>query len=355
MSEDSMLAVVKVRPERGGMEIREVPIPSVGSGDVLIRVEATSICGTDLHIWQWVQPWSERIRVPHIIGHEFAGVVEKVGDQVTHIVPGDHVSAETHIVCGTCMQCRTGQAHVCRNVSIIGIDVPGSFAQYIAIPASNAWVNPPDMPHHIASVQEPFGNAVHTALSTSLTGQKVLVTGCGPIGLMVIGIAKVAGAAAIYATDPQPYRRELAKKMGADEVFDSSGPSYRDWIREKTGWLGVDVLLEMSGAAQAINDGLELVRNGGYVAFLGLPSEQKVGLDVSNAIVLRGITVYGVAGRKIYETWFQTRRLLDPANPRKVDVEPVITHHLPLKEFEKGFELMEKGKCGKVVLYPWKD
>jgi threonine 3-dehydrogenase len=346
----TMLAVVKSRPEPDGLELQEVPIPPVGSKDILVRVMATSICGTDVHIWKWTLPWSKRVKLPHIIGHEFSGVVEESGEQISHIVPGDRVSAETHIVCGTCDQCRTGNSHICETVKIIGVDTPGSFAQYVAFPAENAIVNPPTLPHKIATIQEPFGNAVHTALSTNLAGKTVLITGCGPIGLMSIGIAKAVGAIAVFATDINPYRIDLARKMEADLVINPQETNVTEMIMANTGWKGVDVLLEMSGNHHALIEGLSLVKNGGFAALLGLP-EGNVPLDVSNLIVLKGITVYGVAGRLMYESWQQTSKLLDAG---RVDISPLIRpeHQLPLEAFREGLEIMAAGQCGKVILYP---
>jgi threonine 3-dehydrogenase len=344
---EKMRAVVKARPTPGA-EMEMVDIPQVGPREVLVRVKATSICGTDLHIYNW-DPWARsRIKPPMVIGHEFAGEIVELGDGVATLELGDYVSAETHIVCNICYQCRTGEAHICEDVSIIGVDRPGSFAEYVSIPEENAWLNPPDMPPEVASIQEPFGNAVHTALSTELAGKTVLITGCGPIGLMAIGIAKAAGAAAVYATEVVPYRLELASRIAVDLLLNPSEVDVVGQIMTATSGLGVDVLLEMSGNPSAIHEGFAVLRSGGYAALLGL-LPKPMELDLNNEIIFKGATVYGVAGRQIWQTWYQTRALL---NSGAVDVGPIITHRLPLEDFEQGLKLMSTGQCGKVVLLP---
>ena len=344
---ETMRAVIKA--EAGpGAEMAIVDIPQVGPGEVLVKVKGTSICGTDLHIYNW-DPWARsRVKPPMVLGHEFAGEIVVLGEGVTTLELGDYVSAETHIVCNVCYQCRTGEAHICKNVSIIGVDRPGSFAEYINIPEENAWLNPPDMPPEVAAVQEPFGNAVHTALSTELAGKTVLVTGCGPIGLMSIGIARAVGAAAIYATEVIPYRLTLASRVKADMVLNPTEVDVVSEIMTATDELGVDVLLEMSGNPSAIHEGFAVLRTGGYAALLGLLSEP-IELDLNDEIIFKGATVYGVSGRKMWETWYQTRALLSSG---AVDVSPIITHQLPLEEFEQGLKLMSRGECGKVVLFP---
>ncbi len=344
---EKMRAVVKAEAAPGA-EMSMVPVPEVGSGEVLVKVKATSICGTDVHIYNW-DPWARsRIKPPMVFGHEFAGEVVKLGKRVSTLELGDYVSAETHIVCNVCLQCRTGEAHICKDVSIIGVDRPGCFAEYISIPEGNAWLNPPDMPPEVASIQEPFGNAVHTALSTELAGKTVLVTGCGPIGLMAIGIAKAAGAAAVYATEVAPYRLALASRMGADLILDPRETDVVSEILTATDGLGVDVLLEMSGNPSAIHEGFAVLRSGGYAALLGLTSGP-LEIDLNEEIIFKAATVYGVSGRRIWKTWYQTRTLLSSG---AVDVRPVITHQLPLEEFEQGLRLMSAGQCGKVVLFP---
>lgn len=344
---EKMRAVMKTQAGHGA-EMAMVDVPQVGRGEVLVKVKATSICGSDVHIYDWDSWVPSRIKPPMVFGHEFAGEIVELGEGVTTLKVGDFVSAETHVVCNVCHQCRAGQAHICKDVSIIGVDRPGCFAEYVAIPYENAWLNPADMLPEIASIQEPFGNAVHTALSTELVGKAVLVTGCGPIGLMAISIAKAAGAEAVFCTEVVPYRLELASRMGADRVLNPTELDVVGEIMTATDGVGVGVLLEMSGNPSAIQEGLAALRGGGYAALLGLPS-MPVELDVSSQIVFKGITVYGVSGRKIWNTWHQTRALLSSG---VVDLGPLVTHRLSLDEFEEGLTLMSTGQCGKVVLFP---
>ena len=347
MVPESMWALVKRRPESGASYMR-VPTPRIEPRDVLVKVRATTICGTDLHIYRW-DAWAQsRIRTPMVFGHELSGEVVAVGAEVTNAQLGDFVSAETHIVCGQCYQCRTGQPHICRNVQIIGVDRPGCFAEYVALPAANLWHNHPGLPPAIASAQEPFGNAVHTAMATSLTARDVLVTGCGPIGLFAIGIARASGARRIFATDVNPLRLELACTMGASDPLISSGDVARSII-EATGGEGADVLLEMSGHPSALNQGFSALRYGGFAAILGIPSKPVPEFDLANHIIFKGVTVYGVSGRKMFDTWYQTSALLVTG---KVDVRPIITHHLPLADYEQAFDLMISGAAAKVALYP---
>ncbi len=343
----TMWAVVKARAEAGA-ELQTVPVPKIGPRDVLVKVRATTICGTDLHIYRW-DPWAQsRIRPPLVFGHEFAGDIVAVGDEVTTVKVGDFVSGETHIICGHCYPCRTGQYHICRNVKIIGVDRPGCFAEYVALPASNAWRNEPELDPAIAAAQEPFGNAVHTALSTDLATKTVLITGCGPIGLFAVGIARAAGASRIFATDVNPGRLEMATAMGATDPLDARGAVAAE-ILQVTDGNGVDVLLEMSGNAVAINQGFQSLRYGGYAALLGLPGRPIDNFDLANHIVFKGAMVYGVSGRKMYETWYQTRALLGAG---RVDIRPIITHRLPLDAFGEAFEMMIKGDAAKVALFP---
>ena len=347
MIPETMQAVVKARAEAGA-ELQTVPIPKIGPRDVLVKVRATTICGTDLHIYRW-DPWAQsRIRPPMVFGHEFAGDIVAVGDEVTTVNVGDFISGETHIICGHCYPCRTGQHHICRNVQIIGVDRPGCFAEYVALPASNAWRNDPRLDPAIAAAQEPFGNAVHTALSTDLATKTVLITGCGPIGLFAVGIARAAGASRIFATDVNLGRLEMASAMGATDPLDGRGDVAAQ-ILQATAGNGVDVLLEMSGNATAINQGFRALRYGGYAALLGLPGRPIDNFDLANHIVFKGATVYGVSGRKMYETWYQTRALLGEG---RVDIRPIITHRLPLDAFQAAFEMMIKGDAAKVALFP---
>src|SRR5581483_5371848 len=285
---------------------------------------------------------------PIIIGHEFCGDVVEIGAQVTDVKIGDFVSAESHIVDHTCDLCRTGMAHICRHTQIIGVDRDGSFAEYVAIPAANAWHNPPNMPPEIAALEENFGNAVHTALETPVVARKVLVTGCGPVGVMTIAVVKASGARSIYASDVSEYRLELARRMGADMILNPKHDNVIEMVLEATNGEGVDVLLEMSGAPSAIRDGLRLLKSGGHAVLLGLPS-QPFEFDLGNLVIMKGITVHGIAGRKLWETWYEIRGLLRSG---AVNLEPLITHRFKLEEFEKAFQTMLSGDSGKVVLFP---
>lgn len=342
-----MLAIVKPSAAPGA-QLERVPMPTIGARDILVRVRATTICGTDLHIYKW-DTWAQsRMQPPIVFGHEFCGDVVAIGDEVETVKVGDYISAESHIVCGHCYPCRTGNTHICRNVQIIGVDRPGCFAQYAAIPAVNAWRNDPALPPAIASAQEPFGNAVHTAFATTLTARRVLVTGCGPIGLFAVGIAAAAGAERIFATDINPRRLALARTMGATDLIDASG-SVVDAVLRATDGEGADVLLEMSGNAQAISQGFAALRPGGFASLLGLPGRPLPSFDLTNHVIFKGATVYGVSGRKMFETWYQTRGLLQSG---KVDIAPIISHHMPLEEYERAFQLMLSGEADKVALYP---
>lgn len=342
-----MKAIVKHHAGYGA-ELQYVDIPDVQPHEALVKVKATSICGTDVHIYTW-DAWSaSRVKPPYVFGHEFAGEVVEVGSQVTNVKVGDYVSSETHIVCGECPQCLTGAYHICRETKIIGVDTEGCFAEYVAIPARNLWKNDPTLPLEIASVQEPMGNAVQTVLSGPVAGKTVAVIGCGPIGLMAVSVALASGAAQVFALDVNPYRLELATKLGATEVIHSLHEDPIDRVLQLTNGNGVHAVLEMSGHPQAIEQGFKMVTNGGRVAMLGLPT-RKVELDITNDIVFKGIEVHGITGRKMFETWYQTSGLLKSG---KIDMDKIITHTLKFEEFEKGFDFMIQGKSGKIVLIP---
>jgi threonine 3-dehydrogenase len=331
-----------------GLELERVPIPSVGPHDVLVKVKATSICGTDLHIFRW-DPWAQgRLKPPLIVGHEFCGEVVETGTEVADVKIGDLISAESHVTCGTCDMCRTGHGHLCRNTKILGVDRDGCFAQYISIPAINAWVDPPEMPPEIAVLQENFGNAVHTAFTADLRAKKVLVTGCGPVGLMTIAVAKAIGARAVYATDVSGYRLKLAERMGADMTLNATEDGIAKRVLKATEGEGVDVLLEMSGAASALRDGFMALKPGGEAALLGLPGKP-VPFDFDELLIFKGVTVRGVVGRRLWETWYQARGLL---RAEAVDLAPLVTHKFALDDYEKAFALMTSGECGKVVMIP---
>ncbi len=343
----SMKAIVKQHAGPGA-ELKQVPIPQIGPHEVLIQVKATSICGTDVHIYTW-DAWAEsRVKAPMVFGHEFSGIVVDVGSEVAGIELGDHVSAETHIVCHQCLQCRTGQYHICQNTQILGVDFSGCFAEFVKMPAENIWKNPEEMPFEHASIQEPMGNAVHTVLAGPVSGKTVAVVGCGPIGLMAVAVARASGATDVIAMDINPYRLELAKRVFASLTIHTQQEDPVKTVMERTGGTGVEVVCEMSGHPVAIQQSLEMLTNGGRMSILSLPTKP-VQLDITNQIVFKGVTVQGITGRKMFETWRQTSSFLHSG---QVDVTPLLTHTLPLEEFAQGFDLMIAGQCGKVVLIP---
>jgi threonine 3-dehydrogenase len=342
-----MQAVVKAKAAPG-IELREVPIPSPGPGQVLVKVQAASVCGTDLHIFNW-DPWAQgRIHPPLIPGHEFAGVVAGKGRGVTTVKEGDLVSAEMHVACGKCMQCRIGEAHICQHVRILGVDEDGAFAEYAIIPETNIWKLSPQIPHEYASLLDPLGNAVHAVLSGPIAAQTVAVTGCGAIGLFSIAVAKACGAARVFAVEVNEHRRTVAAKMGADVVLNPETDNVVERIKDETDGTGVDVLLEMSGVATAIRTGFAALRTGGRASLLGIPSKP-FELDFARDIIFKGAIVLGINGRKMFETWFQMEALLATG---KLNLEPAITHRLKLSEFEQAMELLRTGEAIKVILKP---
>jgi threonine 3-dehydrogenase len=341
-----MKAVLKAEAAPGA-KVALVDIPRIGPHEVLVQVKAASICGTDMHIYEW-DAWAQsRMQTPRIFGHEFAGDIMEVGKDVSTLVPGDFVAAETHITCGHCYQCRTGQANVCRNVQILGVDRDGAFAEYIAIPESVAWKTGKEIDHHVASIQEPFGNAVHaTYAGGDIAEMRVAVFGCGPIGLWAVGLARISGASEIFAIEPNHLRLDLARKMGAHYLLDPREVDPVRKILDITDGLGVDVVLEMSGHPQAVRQGFKALRNGGRVSLLGLPSSM-VELDLANDIIFKGATVLGISGRRIFDTWYRTRRILESG---ELDLKQVITHILPFEQIHEAMEIMKSGDCGKIVL-----
>ncbi len=342
-----MRALVKERPGPGAT-LMEVPVPQPGRGEVLIRVEAVSLCGTDIHIDRW-DPWAAaNMATPRIFGHEMAGRVVQVGEGVTQVVVGQRVAAETHLVDWTCYQCRTGRQHVCQHYRILGVHADGAFAQYIVLPETNVWISD-TLPPEVAALQEPMGNAVFSVFVEEIVGQSVAVLGCGPIGLMSIAIAKRAGARRVIATDLRLERRALAERMGADVVLDAADDVVGR-IRAETNGDGADVVLEMSGAEQALHQGLAAVTNGGRVSLLGTHA-RPVTLDVSSEIIFKALRIYGITGRRLFQTWYQTRALLEEG----LDLSPIITHRLPLSCFREAFDLVAAGHAGKVVLLPQED
>src|ERR1700741_2559656 len=331
-----------------GLQVERVPVPEVGHGDVLVRVKTASICGTDLHIYGWDR-WSQgRIKPPVTLGHEFCGVVERVGDEVTAVRAGDFVSAEMHVNCGHCRQCRIGEAHVCQNLKIIGIDQDGAFAEYVKIPGSNIIKLDPSIPEHYGAILDPLGNAVHTVLAGPIAGMTVLVTGCGPIGLMSIAVAKACGSSTVFATETNEQRRAMAKKMGADVVLNPAAEDAVAKILAETNGTGVDALLEMSGNPTAIQQGFKALRAGGRASLLGIPTEN-VPLDLVNDVIFKGATVQGIYGRRMYETWVQMTALLKAG---RLNLEPLFGERMDLENFENAFTLLQGGLAGKVLMYP---
>jgi threonine 3-dehydrogenase len=343
----TMKALRKMQPARG-LQMDTVAVPAIGPTDVLVRVKTASICGTDLHIYGWDR-WSQgRIKPPLTLGHEFCGTVERVGDEVRAVKAGDFVSAEMHVNCGHCRQCRLGQAHICQNLRIIGIDQDGAFAEFVKIPASNIWKLDASIPEHYGAILDPLGNAVHTVLAGPIAEQTVLVTGCGPIGLMSIAVAKASGSSTVFATETNEQRRAMAKKMGADVVINPAAEDAVKRILSETGDTGVDALLEMSGNPAAIQQGFKALRAGGRASLLGIPTEN-VPLDLVNDVIFKGATVQGIYGRRMYETWVQMTALLKAG---RLNLEPLFGERTSLDKFENAFSLLQNGLAGKILLYP---
>jgi len=343
----TMRALRKMQAGRG-LSMETAPVPAIGAADVLVRVKTASICGTDLHIYGWDR-WSQgRIKPPLTLGHEFCGVVERVGEEVTAVKVGDFVSAEMHVNCGHCHQCRLGEAHICQNLRIIGIDQDGAFAEFVKIPASNIWKLDPAIPEHYGAILDPLGNAVHTVLAGPIAGQTVLVTGCGPIGLMSIAVAKACGSSTVFATETNEKRRAMAKKMGADVVLNPAAEDAVARILAETNGTGVDALLEMSGNPTAIQQGFKALRAGGRASLLGIPTEN-VPLDLVNDVIFKGATVQGIYGRRMYGTWVQMTALLKAG---RLNLEPLFGEREPLEKFESAFAKLQGGLAGKILLYP---
>ncbi len=343
----TMKALRKMQPAKG-LQMDTVAVPATGPTDVLVRVKMASICGTDLHIYGWDR-WSQgRIKPPVTLGHEFCGAVERVGDEVRAVKPGDFVSAEMHVNCGHCHQCRVGEAHICQNLRIIGIDQDGAFAEFVKIPATNIWKLDAAIPEHYGAILDPLGNAVHTVLAGPVAGQTVLITGCGPIGLMCIAVAKACGSSTVFATETNEKRRAMAKKMGADVVLNPAAEDAVGKILAETNGTGVDALLEMSGNPTAIQQGFKSLRAGGRASLLGIPTEN-VPLDLVNDVIFKGATVQGIYGRRMYETWVQMTALLKAG---RLNLEPLFGERASLDKFESAFILLQGGLAGKILLYP---
>jgi threonine 3-dehydrogenase len=338
-----MKALVKSRPEVG-LWMEDVPEPTIGPNDVLIRVDRTGICGTDLHIWNW-DDWARKtIPVPMVVGHEFVGEVAEVGASVSDFKAGDLVSGEGHITCGRCRHCLAGQRHLCPHTRGLGVNRPGAFAEYLSLPASNVWKHNPKIDRDVASIFDPFGNAVHTALSFPVLGEDVLITGAGPIGVMAVAVVRRAGARFIVVTDVNPYRLELAKKMGATLALDVRTQKLADAQKQLGMIEGFDVGLEMSGNPQGFRDMLANMAHGGRIAMLGIP-EKEIAIDW-NVVVFNMLTIKGIYGREMFETWYKMSVLVQTG----LDITPVITHRFGCNEFAKGFEVMKTGHSGKVIL-----
>jgi threonine 3-dehydrogenase len=311
-------------------------------------VKVASVCGTDVHIYDWDAWAQKRIHPPLIPGHEFCGHVAAVGDDVTTVKEGDFVSAEMHVACGKCFQCRTGEAHICQYVKIIGVDADGAFAEYVRIPESNIWKIDPAIPPEYASVLDPLGNAVHTVLAGEIAAQSVAVIGCGPIGLFSIAVARAVGATPVFALEINEHRRQLAKQMKADYVIDPGTQDAKAIVMEVTNGVGVDVVLEMSGKTLGIKTGFNILRLGGRVSLLGIPSKP-VELNFADDLIFKGATVQGINGRLMYKTWYQMQALLKAG---KLDLSPVITDRMPMRDFSKGMARLKTGEASKILLYP---
>ena len=338
-----MKALVKKSP-KVGIWMEDVPLPNCGTNDVKIKITDTALCGTDLHIYKW-DDWAQRtLELPLVTGHEFCGIVEEIGPGVTHFKEGDRVSGEGHITCGYCRNCRAGKRHICHKTVGVGIQRPGAFAEFLVIPESNVWPIHKDIPSEIAAFFDPFGNATHTALSFEMTGEDVLITGAGPIGVMAVAICKFVGARNIVITDINEYRLELARKLGATKAINISKENIEDYYSELNIVNGFDVGLEVSGNPSAFKDMLSHMYHGGNVALLGLlPESTQINWD---EIIFKGLNIKGIYGREMYETWYKMTQMLRSG----LDISDVLTHRLPVDDFQQAFEIMEKGQCGKIVL-----
>lgn len=335
---------------KAGISLIDTDIPKIKPDELLIKIHRTSICGSDLPIYNYTGWAKTRIKIPFIFGHELCGEVVEIGEKSRGFNKGDFVSVESHIFCGLCYQCRNDQRHVCANMKILGIDSPGGFAEYAAIPARCAWKHPDDKFKDIGSIMEPLGNAVYTVLVEDVVGKSVLVIGCGPQGLFAIDIAKACGASKVIAVQGSVFRQKLAQKMGADKVFDSKEPDLLSKIRNYAGDGGADVVCEMSGNPAGIELGLKAVKNAGRFTAFGLTGD-KVSLDYSNDIVFKGIRIYAIAGREVFKSWYQMENLLRSG---AINPKPVITHEFHFEDYKKAFEVMmdKQKRCGKVLLVP---
>ena len=342
----TMRALAKMRAAPG-VEMIEREVPAPGPGEVLLRVDAASICGTDLHLFQWDEWAAENLQPPRILGHELAGTVSAIGPGVSRVREGDLVGVESHLFCWECAQCQRGEMHLCRDLRVIGVHVDGGFAEHVVIPEANA-VESNGLDPAVVALQEPMGNAVHAAFAEPIEGRTVLVTGCGPIGLCAVGIARAGGAALVVATDTEPYRLALARTMGADLALDAADPETERRIIDATGGDGIEVVLEMSGAVPALDQALRVVTRGGRISLLGI-FNGAVPLELSERVIMQGLRLHGIFGRRIYDTWERTQALLRSGS---LDVTPIITHRLDLADWQQAFDLLASRHAGKVVLIP---
>lgn len=338
-----MKALVK-KYSKPGIWMDEVPVPEYGPNDVLIKIHKTSICGTDIHIYNWDEWAQKTIPVPMHVGHEYVGTVEAFGSNVHDVKIGELVSGEGHIVCGTCRNCREGRGHLCPNTKGVGVNRPGCFAEYLVIPVSNLWHCDPKISKEVFSIFDPLGNAVHTALSFDVLGEDVLITGAGPIGIMAAAIVRHAGARHVVITDMNPFRLELAKKMGVSRAVDITKEKLKDVMKELGMVGGFDVGLEMSGSINALNDMIEVMFHGGKIALLGILPE-KAGINW-NKVIFNGLTIRGIYGRMMFETWFNMQAMVQSGLP----ISPIITHRYKIDDYLEGFEIMKSGNSGKVIL-----
>ncbi len=339
-----MRALVKARAERG-IWMQDVEYPTVGHNDVLIQVKRSAVCGTDIHIFQWDDWAKSTIKVPTTIGHEFYGEIVECGSEVKGFVVGDRVSAEGHITCGVCRNCRAGRRHLCMNTLGIGVNRNGAFAEYLSVPAFNVFKLPASITDDMAAILDPLGNATHTALSFDLVGEDVLITGAGPIGVMAVAVARYAGARHIVITDINDYRLDLARKMGATRALNVSNESIDQTMTDLGMEEGFDVGMEMSGNPSAFRDMLRTMHHGGKVAILGIPPDE-MSIDWTD-VIFKGLVLKGVYGREMFETWYKMSSMLQSG----LNIEPIITHHFAADEFQNAFELMESGQSGKIILH----
>ena len=339
-----MRALIKSKPGTG-LELVDLPIPDVGPMDVLIRISRTAICGTDLHIWKW-DPWAQKtIPTPMTVGHEYCGYVEKTGSGVTDLIPGDYVSGEGHLVCGRCRNCLAGRRHLCPNTVGVGINRPGAFAEFLVLPYRNVYKLDPTIPENLAAIFDPLGNAIHTALSWDLVAEDVLITGAGPIGCMAAAVCRFAGARHVVITDPNPFRLDLARRLGATRTVDISIESLTDVKSELGMKEGFDIALEMSGHPAGISDILDHTSHGARVSLLGIFPD-KLEIDFEK-VIFKGLVLKGIYGREMFETWYKMSSMVRAG----LDPSAVITHEFDASDFEKAFETMLSGKSGKVILH----